>query len=204
MYVPNFNAIDDDAAIREMVAAIGTAEFVTVGCDGYPQATLLPIMWHENTVIAHLARANPQWRGITDDQPALLICGGAQSYVSPAWYAAKAEHGRVVPTWNYSSVHLRGTVRVHHEIEWLRCAVTELTERQENGRAAPWQVSDAPAAFITGQLHGIVGLEITLERVTGKAKLSQNRSVTDRQGVIDGLRNESGDAAVAEAMAKQL
>jgi transcriptional regulator len=105
MYIPSFNRIDDDGEVRRFVAAARSAEFVTVEGDGAPVATLLPIMWNGDVVVAHMARANPQWKTITADSPVLLICSGAEAYVSPSWYAAKAEHGRVVPTWNYSAVH---------------------------------------------------------------------------------------------------
>ena len=127
MYIPSFNRIDDDGEIRRFVAAARSAEFVTVDPDGVPVATLLPIMWNDFTVVAHMARANPQWKAIGPDSPALLICSGPEAYISPSWYAAKAEHGKVVPTWNYSAVHLSGTVRVHENREWLRDAVTRLT-----------------------------------------------------------------------------
>ena len=204
MYVPPFNAVADEAEIRAMVAAVASAELITVGEDGYPVATLLPIMWRDDVVIAHMARANPQWRQIAPDAPALLICGGPQAYISPSWYAAKAEHGRVVPTWNYTSVHLTGTVRVHEDVEWLRSAVTALTRTHEAGRSPGWAVTDAPAEYIEGQLRGIVGIEFTVQRVEGKAKLSQNRSEVDRAGVIDGLRAEDvpGATAVADEMAR--
>jgi transcriptional regulator len=189
-----------------MVAALATAELITTGRDGYPLSTLLPILWRDDTVIAHFARANPHWQHIDDDTPALLVCGGAQAYISPTWYAAKAEHGRVVPTWNYSAVHLTGRARVHHDPEWLRAAVTDLVERHESGRREPWQVTDAPEKYIDAQLRAIVGVEIRVERVEGKAKLSQNRSEADRRGVVDGLRAEHTPSAtaVADAMATGL
>ncbi|CAN5510670.1 FMN-binding negative transcriptional regulator [soil metagenome] len=199
MYVPPANRLDDEAAVRAMVAAVGTAEFVTVAEDGFPTSTLLPILWEGDTVIAHLARANPQWRALTEDSPALLICAGDQAYISPSWYAAKAEHGRVVPTWNYSAVHLTGTVRVHDDPEWCRTAVERLTVAHESDRAQPWQVTDAPAAYITGQLRGIVGIEVAVHRVEAKAKLSQNRSLDDRRGVVAGLRAD-GAVTMAETM----
>lgn len=203
MYVPHFNTIDDENEIRAMVRALGSAELVTVGTDGYPIATLLPIMWQGGVVIAHMARANPHWRQIQPDARALLICGGPQAYISPSWYAAKAEHGRVVPTWNYSAVHLTGTVRVHEDVEWVRAAVVDLVQRHESDRAVPWHVTDAPEQYVDGQLRAIVGIQMRVERVEGKAKLSQNRSEADRRGVIDGLRAESSPSAnaVADAMA---
>lgn len=204
MYTPRFNAVDDEDEIRGLVAAARTGWLVTAGEDGVPQATLLPVLWRGDTVVAHMARANGQWRQIRQDGPALLICAGPEAYVSPAWYAAKAEHGRVVPTWNYSAVHLTGTVRVHEDEAWVRTAVTDLTDHHESGRPEPWGVADAPASYVEGQLRGIVGIELTVTRVEGKAKLSQNRSAADRQGVVEGLRAEhaadGGAAAVADAM----
>jgi transcriptional regulator len=206
MYVPPANRLDDDEAIRAHVAAASSAEFVTLGADGFPTSTLLPILWDGDTVVAHMARANPQWRAISDGDPALLICAGNQAYISPTWYAAKAEHGRVVPTWNYSAVHLTGTVRVHDDPDWLRNAVERLTSNHEAGRDQPWQVADAPEPYIQGQLKGIVGIEVTVLRVEAKAKLSQNRSQADQAGVIDGLRAEPfADAhAIADAMESRL
>lgn len=199
MYVPPANRLDDDQEIRALVAAVGTADFVTVD-DGVPVSTLLPILWEGDTVIAHIAKANPQWRSITDGAPALLICTGAQAYISPSWYAAKAEHGRVVPTWNYSAVHLTGTVTVHDDPGWLRNAVDRLTEAHEGTRAQPWRTTDAPEPYLNGQLKGIVGIEVTVGKVEGKAKLSQNRSEADRRGVIEGLRAD-GNTDVAHDMA---
>jgi transcriptional regulator len=202
VYVARFNAVDDEQEIRAMVSAIGSAELITIGPDGYPIASLVPVLWDGGTVIAHLARANPHWRTIGSVTPALFVCTGPQAYVSPSWYAAKAEHGRVVPTWNYSAVHLTGTAVIHDDVEWTRQAVTALTRRHEDQRPEPWAVSDAPAAYVDGQLRAIVGVEFTVERVEAKAKLSQNRSEGDRAGVVDGLRAEgtSGASQVAEQM----
>lgn len=198
MYVPPANRLDDHREIRALVAAAGTADFVTVD-NGVPVSTLLPVVWEADTVIAHIAKANPQWRSITDGAPALLICTGPQAYISPSWYATKAEHGRVVPTWNYSAVHLTGTVTLHHDPDWLRTAVDTLTGRHEDPREHPWHTTDAPEQYVRGQLNGIVGIEVTVHTVEGKAKLSQNRSAADQQGVIAGLRHD-GHTAVARAM----
>lgn len=187
-----------------MVASIGTGWLVTAGPDGLPAATLLPLIWRHDTVIAHLAKANPHWRQIGDATPALLIVTGPDAYVSPNWYASKAEHGKVVPTWNYTAVQLSGTARVHHDPEWLRAAVTDLTDVHESGLDRSWQVTDAPAAYVDGQLRGIVGVEFAVRTVHGKAKLSQNRSEADRLGVVGGLREAATDpraAAVADLMA---
>lgn len=201
MYVPVFNAITD-ADARALVRAVGSAELVTVGADGFPVATLLPVLWHAGRLVAHMARANPQWRSIEAGAPALAVVAGPQAYVSPSWYASKAEHGRVVPTWNYSAVHLSGRVTVHDDSAWLRDALERLTDAHEEHRAAPWTVTDAPEVYVTKQLRAIVGIELVVERVEGKAKLSQNRSDADQAGVVAGLRQEGGaeTAAVADAM----
>lgn len=202
MYAPAFNRVDDEDAARLMVARAGAGELISVGPDGYPVATLLPVLWRGDRVLAHLARANPHWQQIGADSPGLLVVGGPQAYVSPSWYASKAEHGRVVPTWNYTTVHLTGRVRVHDDVEWLRALVTALTEEHEAGREHPWAVSDAPEAYVAGQLRGIVGVELVVERVEAKAKLSQNRSEADRSGVVEGLRADGGPgtAQVADLM----
>lgn len=204
MYVPHHFAVEDEAEIRRMVASVGSAQLVTVGSDGFPRSTLLPIIWEGDTVIAHLARANPHWRELQDGAPALLVVTGAEAYVSPSWYASKSEHGRVVPTWNYTAVHLRGRVHVHDDVDWLRTAVDDLVERHEGFRSHPWRTSDAPEKYVNGQLRAIVGVDVTVERVEAKAKLSQNRSEADRAGVVRGLAGEHtpGAAAVAEAMTR--
>ncbi len=196
MYVPPANAADE-ATARAHVAGIGAGELVTVGPDGRPDVTLVPVLWTGDRVRMHLARANPQGARIAPDSPGLLVCTGPQAYVSPSWYATKAEHGRVVPTWNYTSVQLEGTVRVHDDPAWLLALVSDLSDRHEAGRAAPWSVEDAPEAFARGQLRGIVGVELTVTAVHAKAKLSQNRSEADRAGVVAGLAAEPGDASRA-------
>ena len=206
VYTPAPNRHDDETQLRGFVADVRVGWLVTSRPGEAPAASFLPVVWHADTVVAHLAKANPHWREIEDGAPALLIVTGPDAYVSPSWYAAKAEHGKVVPTWNYSAVHLTGTVRLHHDQEWLRRAVTGLTDEHEGRRDQPWQVDDAPAPFVEGQLHGIVGLELTVTKVEGKAKLSQNRSDADRAGVVEGLRADGrpGDLAVADAMAASL
>jgi transcriptional regulator len=201
VYIPHFNVMDE-GAVRAFVESIGSAEIVTVGKDGVPLATLLPILWSTDgsTIIAHMARANAHWREIEPGSSCLAIVAGSQAYISPSWYAAKAEHGRVVPTWNYSAVHLTGTITVHDDPDWVRRAVSDLTDHHEQPRTEPWAVTDAPEKYVSGQLKAIVGLEMAVNRVEAKAKLSQNRSEADQAGVVAGLRAESGDPAVADAM----
>jgi transcriptional regulator len=192
VYVPHFNAMSDAEQVTALVESVGTAELVTVGPDGYPLATLLPVIWEEGQLIFHMARANEQWKSIAPDSPALAIVTGAQGYVSPSWYASKAEHGKVVPTWNYSAVEFRGRVTVHEDAEWLHEAVTRLTDVHEGGRADRWAVTDAPEDYVHKQLRAIVGVQMAVERVEAKAKLSQTRSDADRRGVVEGLRREGG------------
>lgn len=203
MYVPPFTAVGDENELRAMVAAWRTGWLVSVGADGVPVATLLPVIWRDTIVYAHLARANPQWRSLGADVPVLLICAGPQAYVSPTWYPSKAEHGKAVPTWNYSAVHITGTVVVHEDPQWLRDVVTELTDLHEQDRAPRWRVSDAPEPYVDRELRAIVGIELRVDRVEGKAKLSQNRSDADRAGVVRGLREDPHPEAfaVAEAVA---
>src|SRR5271154_2920744 len=175
MYIPaHFGA--DHAVVDELLAKHGAADLITLTSDGLI-ATLLPFAYdpaagERGTLYGHVARNTDQWR-----KPALgeslAIVRGPNAYVSPSWYAAKAEHGKVVPTWNYTAVHLSGTVRVHDEIEWLRSAVRQLTDLHEQGRGQPWHVTDAPPDYIDAQLGAIIGLEITIGQVEGKAKLSQ-------------------------------
>lgn len=195
VYLPHFNRMDAED-VASFLDAVGTAELVTAGPDGYPVATLLPFVREDDRLLMHMARANPHWQAIEPGTPALAIVAGPQAYVSPAWYATKHEDGRVVPTWNYSAVHLTGTVTTHHDEDWLRDLVGRLTHLHERDRADPWAVEDAPADYVRKQLRAIVGVELTVERVEAKAKLTQNRSDADRAGVVRGLEQEAGAAGI--------
>ncbi|HLM06174.1 MAG TPA: FMN-binding negative transcriptional regulator [Blastococcus sp.] len=202
MYVPRFNALEDGDEIRRLVTEVGSAQLITVTGEGYPAATLLPVVWDGDRLVLHMARANQHWRSIAPGAPALAVVTGPEAYVSPAWYESKAEHGRVVPTWNYSAVHFTGRVEVRTDPGWLLDAVTRLTDAHEQHRGEPWGVDDAPATYVEKQLRAIVGIEFAIERVEGKAKLSQNRDDADFTGVVRGLRTEGGgrEHLVAEAM----
>jgi transcriptional regulator len=192
LYVPRFNVMDADD-VRPFVHAVAAAQLVTVGEDGVPDATFLPVLWEGDRLVGHVARANGHWRRMVDGAQALAIVTGPDTYVSPSWYATKAEHGKVVPTWNYSVVHLRGTITVHDDPEWVRALVTRLTDRHEQPRAEPWAVSDAPPDYIDKNLRPIVGVELVVSSVEAKAKLSQNRSDEDRDGVAAGLAADGRD-----------
>ncbi|ADU49835.1 FMN-binding negative transcriptional regulator [Intrasporangium calvum] len=201
MYVPHFNAMDA-AAAADFLDAHPAGHLVTVGPDGRPDVTLLPLVVEDGRVLAHLARANEHWRRIAAGSPGVIVVTAADAYVSPGWYPSKAEHGRTVPTWNYSEVQLSGPVTVHDDLEFVRDVVTRLTHRHEDHRAEPWAVTDAPERYVEGQLRAVVGVELRVEAVSAKAKLSQNRSPADRMGAIAGLEAEPGPAAheVARAM----
>ena len=139
------------------------------------------------TLYGHFAKANPQWKELQNGAEALVIFAGADAYVSPGFYPSKAEHGKVVPTWNYVAVHAYGTAEVFTDADRLRNLVSALTDRHEAGRANPWKVADAPADYIDGMLKAIVGFALPIQRLEGKRKLSQNRSAADIAGVREGL-----------------
>jgi len=145
------------------------------------------------TLRGHVARANPLWR-TSKDANVLAVFQGPQGYITPSWYPSKAQHGKVVPTWNYAVVHVHGSLRVYEDAEWLRRLVTRLTESQESPREKPWHVTDAPEDYIDTMLKAIVGIEIPVQRMQGKWKMSQNRLPQDRNGVIKSLQSQ-GDAA---------
>ncbi|MFN0191173.1 MAG: FMN-binding negative transcriptional regulator [Aestuariivirga sp.] len=144
------------------------------------------------TLLTHLARANAQWRD-ADGQKVLVVFQGPQAYVSPSNYATKSETGKVVPTWNYVMVQARGVARVHADPAWLEAQINALTSAHEEHRARAWAVSDAPRNFIESQMRGIVGIEIEIDAIEGKWKVSQNRPEADRRGVAEGLARDAPD-----------
>lgn len=194
MYVPaHFAATDADV---DALLAGSLVDLISPRAGGGLVATPLPMLRCGDSLVGHVARNNPHWRSVVPGAESLVIAHGPDAYVSPSWYASKREHGRVVPTWNYLTAHVYGELVVHDDVPWLRSLVTRLTERHEAGRAEPWAVTDAPAAFVEGQLRAIVGVELRISRIEAKAKLSQNRPGADVAGVIDGL----GEHPVADAM----
>lgn len=201
MYVPRPFA-PDEATVRELLGGVRAADLVTATPEGL-RATLLPWVHvpdggPRGALRGHLARPNDQWR-LPVLGEALVIVRGPDAYVSPSWYAAKAEHGRVVPTWNYVTAHVYGDLVVHDDVDWVAGVVRALTDRHERHRPDPWSVDDAPEGFIEGHLRAIVGVELRITRVEAKAKLSQNRPPADLEGVITGLESD-GEAATAAAM----
>ncbi|GAA1109299.1 FMN-binding negative transcriptional regulator [Kribbella jejuensis] len=200
MYVPAHFA-GDEQAVQELLAKHGAADLVTMTADGL-LATMLPFVHdrERNVLLGHLARNNEQWQQpIVGD--ALVIMRGPDAYVSPAWYASKQEHGRVVPTWNYITAHVYGTMTVYDDPAWVENVVRRLSELHESGRPEPWSVDDAPAKYVSGQLRAIVGVEIAIKRIEAKFKLSQNRPEADIDGVIGGLQGD-GEEQLADAVAE--
>jgi len=201
MYVPAHFAAQD-AEVRELLQRHGAADLVTAAASGLT-ATLLPFVYdptvgEHGALLGHLARSNDQWRQHVIGE-ALVIARGPDAYVSPSWYVATAEHGRVVPTWNYVTAHVYGQLVVHDDPDWVDALVRRLTDRHEADNPSPWSVDDAPASFIAGQLRAIVGVELVISRVDAKVKLSQNRSAADIDGVIAGLE-AGGDRTTADAV----
>jgi transcriptional regulator len=143
----------------------------------------------------HVARANPVWREVPDASPVLAVFQGPDHYVTPSWYPAKAEHGKVVPTWNYVVVHAHGRIGWRDDPTWLRAFLDTLTDSQESHRATPWRITDAPETYIERMLKSIVGFEIAIDTLEGKWKLGQNRSAEDRAGIAAGLATESTTGA---------
>ena len=207
MYTPPHFAEDRPQVLQDFIGRNPLATLVTLSASGlianHVPLLLDPDPAPHGKLIGHLARANNQWRDFDERVAALAIFTGPQGYVSPSWYATKAETGKVVPTWNYAAVHAYGVFRVIDDAGWLRSLVGRLTDRHEGTRSQPWKVEDAPESYIQSQLKGIVGIELTVKRIAGKWKLSQNRPAQDRLGTERGLgeTGDAGDSALAEMMA---
>jgi transcriptional regulator len=204
MYVPGHFKQEDVVVLHEALRERAFATLVTSTADGL-EASHVPMVLDADprpfgTLVGHVARASPQWRTARTDVPALAIFLGPDAYVSPAWYPTKQDTGKVVPTWNYVAVHATGTLRFFEDADRLLALVTRLTEAHEAGRPNAWAVTDAPADYVQTMLKAIVGFELTITRLEGKWKMSQNRPAADRAGVITGLTQEGGptESAVAK------
>jgi transcriptional regulator len=204
VYIPAHFQPPDGEAVRALLTEHGAADLITITEQGL-LATLLPFVFVPpapesaepfGRLLGHVARNNDQWR-LPATGESLVIVRGEDAYISPSWYAAKAEHGRVVPTWNYVTAHVYGQLVVHDDPAWVEAMVRTLTAKHEGGRAAPWSVDDAPPPYIRGQLRAIVGVELLITRIEAKFKLNQNRSAADIAGVVDGLGNDGRPAFAA-------
>lgn len=206
LYNPPAFRETDLQRLHDHIAATGFATLVTTGADG-PLISHLPMLLDRSAgtygrLTGHLARANSQWQASDLTKLAIAIFAGPDAYVTPSWYPSKQEHGRVVPTWNYSVVHARGLLEVFDDPEALATHVAALTAMHENRFEVPWNVTDAPQDFIRQRLKGVVGVRLAITAIEGKAKLSQNRGDDDQRSVIEGLSasDRPGDQATAALM----
>jgi len=207
MYTPSYFKDEDLASLHRQIEGTRLATLVTFDESGL-QASHVPLLFDptqgtNGTLFGHLAKANSQWKALACAE-ALVIFQGPDAYISPSFYAAKAEHGKVVPTWNYLAVHAYGRAEVFTDPARLLQIVSGLTQKHEAARAEPWAIRDAPADYIEKMLHGIVGFAIPIERLEGKRKLNQNRSAEDIAGVSKGLASsqDQTDQEIARLMSQ--
>jgi transcriptional regulator len=212
MYQPPAFREDRLEAQHELIRAHPLGLLITAGPAGL-LANPFPFLLDadnsdKGTLRLHMARANPQWRELEVIEECLVVFQGPQDYVTPSWYATKRETGKVVPTWNYATVHVWGRPHIMRDDAWLRRQLDDLTASRERPRAEPWQVDDAPEDFVAMQMRAIVGVQIPIQRIEGKWKMSQNRPEADRAGVIAGFRagGETGQeiAAIVAARGEKL
>jgi transcriptional regulator len=209
MHRPDHFRIEDVQEMHALMRARPFAALVSAGASGLYGTHLPTVLKDEGsygTIECHLARANPHWKDLAEGGEAMMIFQGPEGYITPNWYATKAQTGKAVPTWNYAVVHAYGRPAIMKEKEWLLRHVTELSEQQERTEAHPWKVSDAPESYIDVMLRGIIGFRFEITRLEGKWKMSQNREMQDRIGVIDGLtaRASGDDLEIAEAVTQKM
>jgi transcriptional regulator len=209
MYRPDHFLVDDASQMHALMRGRPFAVLVSSGASGL-QATHLPTVLkgdgQHGIVECHLARANPHWKDLAENIEALMIFQGPEGYITPNWYPSKAQNGKVVPTWNYALVHAYGHAEIVNDADWLLRHVTELTAQQERVEAKPWAPSDAPKTYIDAMLRGIVGFRFVITRLEGKWKMSQNREMRDREGVVNGLavRADGDDLELAALVLRQV
>jgi transcriptional regulator len=210
MYVPDYFNESRPEALQALIRARPLGVLVTLSASGL-EANHIPFVFASDggpkgSLLGHVARQNPVWRDFGPDRTALAIFQGPSAYISPSWYPAKKEHGRVVPTWNYVVVHAHGALKVHDDPAWIRRQVDLLTNQMESVRESPWAVSDAPADYVEQLAQGIVGIEFVIDRLAGKWKASQNHPPANKAGVIAGLEasGQPGDAEMAKIVRSYL
>jgi transcriptional regulator len=206
MYAREQAIVEDRQTIRSFLRTQKLVTLVIVDADGIAHSVHVPFVlgqdgdgdWME----VHVARANPIWKVMETPRPLLALCLGPHAYVRPGWYPAKAEHGKVVPTWAYISVEMRGTIQKMPSMDHLLRHVRALSDQEEAGMAQPWSVDDPPGDFVEKLARGIVGLSIRIDSMQGVWKLNQHRSTEDRLGMIEGFtaRDEAASAELAEIM----
>lgn len=201
MYIPKFNEETRLPVLDQLMRSHPLAALVTMGSSGL-FATHLPVVLHRESeshavLRGHLSRANRQWREFDAAVSALAIFTGPEHYITPAWYPEKAVSGKVVPTWNYAVVHAYGTLRIIEDPAWLLTHLNSLTDTHEAAFESPWSVADAPADYVESIAKGIVGIELTIERLEGKWKVSQNQTGQTRASVVEGLSGLDTEASLA-------
>jgi transcriptional regulator len=209
MYTPAQFKVEDVGEAHALMRAHPFAILVTNGTDGVVGTHLPTVLKVDEAaplgrIECHVARPNTQWRTFSAEVEALVIFQGPEAYIRPSWYPTKAEHQKVVPTWNYAAVHAYGKLEAVQDKEWLLAHVTDLTDQQEAPYAGRWAVTDAPANFVDALARGIVGFKLTISRLEAKMKMSQNREDRDRAGVVQGLgeRAQGDDRKIAELVDK--
>ena len=194
MYVNPQHRLTDREALFALIASHPLGAWVSQGRGGLI-ANHVPFYLDRSRgpcgmLIGHVSRANTVWRELDPASPCVVMFQGPQAYVTPGWYPGKAQHGEVVPTWNYVVVHAHGVPRVVEDRDWIFDMLKRLTEAHEASRAAPWSVNDAPAPFMERMMRAIVGIEIPIDRLEGKLKTSQDEAMLDRVGTVRGLRKK--------------
>jgi transcriptional regulator len=200
MYVPKQFQSGDAAWCHALIRREPFAILVGADPEGAPFATHLPVLLDESpapfgTLLGHVARPNPQWTLFAPGRPVLVVFSGAHAYVSPSWYGQHPS----VPTWNYVAVHAYGVPRVIDDAGRVRALLDRLVRTFEDGRPAPWRMDALPDAYVDGMMRGIVAFEIPVDRLEGKAKLSQNRPAADQARVRAALAAEDDHLAKAVA-----
>ena len=203
MYQPSHFEENRPEVLHALLRTHPLAMLVTLTAQGL-EANHIPLVLRTTgvdrpTLVGHVARANPLWRETNLATPVLAIFQGPQHYISPGWYASKAEHGKVVPTWNYAVVHAKGRLQVHDDAAWIRAQMGELTTQQEAGMARPWAVDDAPQDYTDKLLGAVVGIEIPIDSLVGKWKVSQNQLAANQATVQQGLQGLGTEAGAAMA-----
>jgi len=187
MYTPKHFAAPSEAALSELIRTYPFATLIMTTANGVEVNHLPLYLDNQGVLSGHLARANPLWQAVQAEQPVMAVFHGPHAYVTPSWYATKAQTGRVVPTWNYVVAHVRGTLRVIEDAHWLRSHLAALTAQQEAVFEQPWQLEDAPTGFIDKLMQAVIGIEIEITQLTGKWKVSQNQLPENQLGVLQGL-----------------
>lgn len=208
MYTPDAFKETRTAVLHELIREFPLATLVVPNL-GDVEINHLPMVLRPNAgsrgaLVGHVPRTNSVWELMNGETCATAVFQGANAYITPSWYPSKQEHGRAVPTWNYAVVHVRGTPRAIDDSGWVFAHLEELTDTLESSQALPWKVSDAPREFRDRMVSHLVGIEIPIDSIEGKWKVSQNRSHADQRGVIAGL-NSRGDGeslAMAELVAQ--